>query len=484
MARTPTKKLPAPPAAPVLKKDTWSNAATGFGVLGQDKRLNVSYSPDLLDTFTAEALWRGNALAARIVEIIPDEMLREGWEVCVTENKDLSEVTEDAGEDLGICETLRSALHTARALGGSAILVGANDGSDNLELPLAEDRIRSIDYLNVLSPMELWPVKWYSDPVKAKYGEVATYRVVPSGIPPGADVSKFPIVHESRLIRFNGIRTTRRFRFTGQRPGWDDSVLGRVIETLSDFQAAWQGAGLLVTDFSTPVLKLKNLAQLLATDDGQAIFARASGIEAGRSIARVTILDSEETFERQSTNVSGLPELLEKFMLRLAADAKMPVSLLMGQAPAGLNATGDSDVRWFYDQIAAERERVLRPALERFYKLVFLAKNGPSRGVEPEAWDIEFNPLWQLTEQEQANVRKTQAETDSIYLAAKVVTPEEIAKSRFGGDGYSTVTQIDGDLRDALLADTEAQKAALSPAPAPATGPILPAPAEKPIVPA
>lgn len=37
------------------------------------------------------------------------------------------------------------------------------------------------------------------------------------------------------------------------------------------------------------------------------------------------------------------------------------------------------------------------------------------------------------------------------------MTPQEISKSRFGGDGYSTSTTIDVELRDALLEDEELQ---------------------------
>ena len=52
----------------------------------------------------------------------------------------------------------------------------------------------------------------------------------------------------------------------------------------------------------------------------------------------------------------------------------------MGQAPAGLNATGDSEIRWFYDRVAARQRRELQPALKRLVKLLFLSKRGPTKG--------------------------------------------------------------------------------------------------------
>src|SRR5580704_6823310 len=46
-----------------------------------------------------------------------------------------------------------------------------------------------------------------------------------------------------------------------------------------------------------------------------------------------------------------------------------PVSLLMGQAPAGMNATGESDTRFFYDQVRAEQEAI-KPKIEKLVKIM------------------------------------------------------------------------------------------------------------------
>jgi len=440
-----------------VRADLWENASTGFGVLGRDKRLTSEFSADIIPQRYAEEIWRGDDMAARAVETVPNEMLRAGYEVEVEGDKELSEALETEDSRLKISDTVLKALYFGRAYGGAGILLGADDGSKDLSLPLAEDRIRSFDWTNLLSPAELQAHAYYSNPTAPKYGEVATYRIVPLDAVPGASLSTFPLVHESRIVRFGGVETSRGSRLRNVNPGWDDSIFVRILQVLTDFQNAWAGTSILLSDFAPPVLKLKNLAQLLATESGQALAERARGIEISRSIARTTILDTEEEYTRQTVNVTGLPELLEKMMLRLAAAVQIPVSLLMGQSPAGLNATGDADTRWFYDQIAAAQERFLEPPLRRIFEIVLKSKAGPSRGKVPENWDVEFEPLWQMTDLEQAQLRKTQAETDAIYIQAQVVTPQEISKSRFGGDGYSTSTTIDVELRDALLEDEELQ---------------------------
>lgn len=62
-----------------------------------------------------------------------------------------------------------------------------------------------------------------------------------------------------------------------------------------------------------------------------------------KSATNTMILDAEEKYEKASKNISGIPELLDRFMLALSAVSGVPVSLLFGRSAAGMNATGDND---------------------------------------------------------------------------------------------------------------------------------------------
>jgi hypothetical protein len=225
--------------------------------------------------------------------------------------------------------------------------------------------------------------------------------------------------------------------------GWGDAVLTRCRETLRDFQTAWASAGLLVADFSQAVWKIKGLAEILALDKNKEVENRISAMELARSIVRATVIDADgEEFSRQQTPVTGLPDLLSQFATRLAAAADMPVTLLMGMSPAGLNATGESDIRTFYDRIKSMQKRKLKPALEKLVRVAFSALEID----EPEDWSIEFNPLWQPTEQEQAQARLTQMQVDQGYHDMQVLSSEEIREQRFAGRTYSFNTHVEGDL--------------------------------------
>jgi phage-related protein (TIGR01555 family) len=219
---------------------------------------------------------------------------------------------------------------------------------------------------------------------------------------------------------------------------------------------SWGGAAHLLSDFSQAVYKIKGLAELIAANEDETIINRFRIIDLARSLVRAVVIDADEDFERKTTPMSGVPEVLDRFSTRMAAAAQMPVTLMMGQSPAGLNATGASDIRFFYDTIKAKQTKHLVPPLERVLTLIFKAKEGPTKGKEPEKWSIKPRPLWQLTEKEQAEVRKLQAETDEIYINSQVAAPEEIAISRFGGDKYSTETVIDFESRKEMADATQA----------------------------
>jgi SPP1 gp7 family putative phage head morphogenesis protein len=127
-----------------------------------------------------------------------------------------------------------------------------------------------------------------------------------------------------------------------------------------------------------------------------------------------------------------------------------------------MNATGESDVRLWYDTIQGRQATILRPRTERLLRLLWLAKDGPTGGVEPQAWSHEYHSLWQSTPSEQAALRKAVAETDAIMITQRVVTPEQVARARYGGARWS----------DALTLTPE-EIAAVQAAQAP-TGPSLP----------
>jgi len=442
--------------------DAWSNALTGIGTT-RDKMTASSFASDgLLPFGVLEDLYHNDDMAARGVDAIPEQMLREGFEISVKDKPEVGDQIEKYLESLDVLDKVEESAIWGRLYGGSLLLVGANDGASEPAAPLNENSIKSIDFLTPIDRFSVFPVKWYDDPMKPKFGEPEIYRFLLPTTPNPGGIINFQVgqeVHETRLIRFRGARTSIRRRRVNF--GWDDSVLQRAYSVLLAFGMNWASVTHLLADVSQGVLKIKNLASILTGNAKDTLVQRAALADETRSVARVLMLDADsENFERVPTPFSGIPELLDRTGIRLAAAFSMPVTKLLGISPGGLNATGESDIRNWYDEIAAKQPRVLTPRLKRLIHLSMLAKNGPTGGKLIEDFNVTYPPLWQLGPAEEATRRKTVAETDQIYIDKGVQTAEETAESRFQPTGYSAETTIDLELRETLK-EEDAQAAQL-----------------------
>jgi phage-related protein (TIGR01555 family) len=451
------------------RADGWRNVLTGHGVAAHDKTQAGYFVVETFTTEQAAEVWRGDDLAARIVEAHPNEMLREGFDIAVQateeeeaadEGKDLQEVIAEHWDRLDLTEALWLALCYERAYGGAGILMGVNDGQEDLSTPLNLDNVISFDWLTVLEPRELQPHRWYADPAAATFGQPAIYQLcaLSPGLAyePEQNDRALPLteIHESRIVIFPGIKVSRfQQTSTSSLAGWGDSIFTRVLRVLRDFNIGWGGASVLLSDFAQAVFKMKGLSEIIATDNGEMLKERIKAAELSRSTMRALLIDADgEEFERKQTPISGLPEMLDRFATRLAAAADMPVTLLFGQSPTGLNATGESDIRFFYDRIKALQTRKVTPAVEKITAPLLRLDSAAA----PERWSVQHRPLWQPTEAERATARKTQAETDQIYISQQVLSPDDVARSRFGGDAYSFETQVDFAEREALEVEEEA----------------------------
>ncbi len=388
------------------RNDSWQNLLSGLGT-GRDKSTYNHLSPkQLFPPDYLEQLYVNDDIAARICDLVPSEMLRQGFSIKIEDN--------DFAWN-GLSEILRDVLVKARIFGSAFIYVGADDGQTQ-EQALSLPKIRSVRFLNVLTPKDLSHQSFFNDAQQENFGQPELYRLNSSR------QHQTTTIHSSRLIPFFGTPPLSPRQFP-------PSILQRVYPVLQQFHTAWQATAHLMTDAAQGVFKLKGLHSAVASNRSEELLKRMELVDMSRSISRSILLDAEdEDFRRDSYGFAGIPEILEKMMLRLAAAARLPVSLLMGQAPAGMNATGESDTRFFYDQVRAEQEAI-KPKIERLVKIKV--------GDENAKIQIDFPALWQMTDREKAELRRMEAETDRIYLQEGVLLPEEVAIKRFSSGDFS-----------------------------------------------
>lgn len=426
--------------------DGWFNQTTGVGA--QNGRASMRFGVmegEYLGLGDLENLYNFDGVCARVVDAVSEHALRQGFTVSTGESEQETALLA-AIDDLHVVEFVRRAWTWGRLFGGGALLIGADDGCAPEE-PLDESQLRRVLWLADIDRRDLYPLTWESDFDSPRFGQPVLYSLTRMG----GTRSQTLTVHHTRLVRFEGPTPTRRRRLTLN--GWGDSVLQRCYQEVMQLRGAFAASGELVQQASQGVIKMKGLMDMMASDSDDLVKKRLWLMNQSISVARAMLLDADgEDYSRSDAgSLGGVADIMDRMVNMVASVSKIPVTVLMGQAPAGLNATGDSDIRNWYDALASEREHVLRARLDRIVRLVLISREGPTRGVEPEGWRVVLPSLWQPTPVEEADIRAKQATIDTAYITAQVLTPEEVAVSRFRKEGYSTDTSIDLEHRQAMI---------------------------------
>lgn len=422
------------PRSGLFNADAWSNSANGVGIEGTDRRLSNEVCINFIGQSEADALYHADDMMARVVDLPPDEMTRAGIEL----TNDPQEKIKQPFMQLDALGACNQAMKWGRQSGAGYIFLGAFDGH-KVDQPLDEKSITAFEHLTVFDRWEVTVHSLYGNPLLPKYGEPQFYRLNPTlvtssqGQPPQVH-DPMQLIHESRFIRFDGILTKRSIRQLNEYVSM--SVLERCRDVIRDFVMSHHSAAIIVQDFGQRTYGIDGLAQMLSADQEGLLIKRLKLMDRARSLLHAAIIDAEkETLTASGMPVSGMDDLLYQIGIRLSAATGIPLTLLLGESPGGMNATGESDHRNFYNVISAMQETILRPALARILRLI--ARVGGKRKVlVDEQVPFVFRPLWQPSEIDIAKARWDNAQADNVYLTTGVLSPDDVRK-RFAGSHYS-----------------------------------------------
>lgn len=232
------------------------------------------------------------------------------------------------------------------------------------------------------------------DPFSERYGLPAVYS--------WSTIKSSHRVHADRVIRI-----ASSAGYEDRSLYWPKGRLQFILDAAQKFDATNENIGELVHKALIDVIRSKDLAQRTRDKVGAEMeIKRLRLLKDGAANANLMLLDMMEEFERQSFTFQGLEPLMKAFAGHLAAAADIPVTRLMGTSPGGLNATGESDARNYYDAIDGRRKNELAPILDRIDEAIQTHLFG-----EPQPdlrW--EFGSLWQETAKERAERTKIEVE--------------------------------------------------------------------------
>jgi phage-related protein (TIGR01555 family) len=307
---------------------------------------------------------------------------------------------------------------------------GANDVT---KLKVKKDSLRR---LAVVEPIWTYPQQYNStDPLREDWYNPSQWFVMGKQI------------HASRLLTFVGRPVPDILK---PAYGFGGLSLSQIAKPYVDnWLQTRKSVNDIIHAFSVMVLAT-DMSSTLETD-GAAVFDRIDLFNSLRDNRGTFVLDKEgEDFKNVSAPLSSLDKLQAQAQEHMASVSRIPLVKLLGISPSGLNASSEGELKAFYDTINAYQEFALRPNLVKVMHLAMMNL----WGKVDEDITFKFNPLWALTEKEEAEVRKMNAETDDILVnGVAALHPEEIRK-KIATDPNSPYEGIDvADVPDAPIDD-------------------------------
>lgn len=411
--------------------DSWYNAITGLGTAKDKKEYTQIQRNFLLPDEILNSIWLSDGIGKRIVSVVADDMTRQ-W---ITVKNDDEEIIEKKLRKLKAEKIFNKALKWSRLYGGSIILMGINDGNI-LENPVNSNTIKSVDYLKVYGKPDITILSsdYELDPLNPDFGQLKYLTIQPQN---GGNFR----VHKSRVLVFEGELMPDDSNGDETDLYFGMSFIQSIYDQLRDFGSAIKGVSSIIEEFIITIFKFDNLAEMLMAGNEDKLRTRMNSIDLSKSLINSVLIDSTEDYSRQTASVSGLSDLLANLMMILSGVSSIPLTRLFGISPGGLNATGESDTMNYYDMVKSEQRIKLLDPLQTLIDYINTSKEFNNKVDNPI---IELNPLFQMTEKEEMEINKMQAEIDEKYYNMNVLSDSEIRQNRFVS-GYSHETIVETD---------------------------------------
>ncbi len=405
MSRRKGKK--AGTTKPVQTADAFSNPLFHLGY-GSQSPLEATEYPLTRMTYDyalLNSLYRSNWVVQNVVGIIPDDMLREGFTVSGAISPKYQQELDRCLRQTQLYDRINEGMRWGRLYGGAAglILIG---GQEDLSKPLELDTILPgtfaglyiVDRWSGITPgMEL-----VSDLADPDFGLPKYYDINM------ADGRTVVSVHHSRIIRFVGRELPYLEKMAEMY--WGESEVEALYADVVKHDNVAANMAALTFRANVDSMEVENLDQLFSVAP-TAIQQRFWNMMQAQNVLKsnfgMQLVNKGDSVKNTQYTFTGLQEIYDSMCLDLSGASRIPVTKLFGRAPAGLNATGESDLQNYYDYVDTLRESKLRPILEKLLPIIAMSVWG---GV-PEDMDIQFPPLWTPTAKEVAEIAKAKAET-------------------------------------------------------------------------
>lgn len=370
--------------------DGFQNLVANLGT-GRDKASGNSYVQADLSPQELCAAYEVSSVAKAIVDMPAEDACREWreWQA----DKDQISALEAEEKRLGLVRAVLDARTRARLFGGAAIYIGTADKDPSKPLDPKRIGLGGLKYLTVLDRTELSADHLQLDPRQPGFGRPVEYRMT-------AGDDAMVAIHPTRLAVFTGTKYASRQQQQAAQ-GWGDSVLTAVLEKIQHLDATVANVASLVFEAKVDVIRIKHFTEQLRSggSEYERLMLKRFGLAAtAKGVNGALLLDAEEEYDQKSANFSTLPAIIDRFMQVVSGAARIPATRLFGMSPGGLNATGESDMRNYYDLVRQEQSLEIEPAMALLDECLIRSALGDR---PKEVW-YSWRPLWQPSAKERS----------------------------------------------------------------------------------
>lgn len=407
-----------------MANDSLRSLITGMGDPLIDKSAGVAYGYNYLSDLQLHNAYRGTWLAKKIINIPALDALRK-WRAWQADQGQIT-LIENTEKRLGLQLKVLQAKTLARLWGGACIYIGDGGNASEEFKPEAVGK-DGLKYLTVMSRREMIAGELELDPTLEHYGMPSVYQV--------ANATNFLDIHPSRVVvqigdmhpdPWNAVTNT----------GWGDSVLQSIWQAVTNVDATAANIASLVFEANVDVYKIPDLMEHLSSAQYRTkLIDKFTLANIGKSVSKALLTDSDEEYERKQISFTGLPDVIQQFLIIVSGAADIPLTRLLGQSPSGLSSTGEHDMKNYHDRVSSIQTLEIGPAMHRLDEAIIWS----SLGTRPAEVFYTWNPLEQMSEKEKAEIGKMKADTANILSTTGLFMPEELREvvgNQFVEDGF------------------------------------------------
>jgi len=393
-------------------KDAFSNPAArlGFGTMDLTQATDYPLTRLTQNYELLTSLYRDNWIVQNIVTTIPDDIIRKWFDIKSSIAPEYIDKFNRLQRVTHIREKIAAGMYWGRLYGG-AVGVIMIKGQDDLSEPLDLEIVMPDSFLGLMI-LDRWTGVYpggelVTDPGDPDFGLPNYYTIRDEER--GYMVAN---VHHSRVIRFIGRELPWLEQVTEQY--WGESEIEAIYQEIVKRDNVAANIAGLTFRANLDYMEADGLDQLLGTANVE-MQRRFWNTMAAQSIMEsnfgMRIINKGEAIHNRQYTFTGLPDVYDRVMMDVAGAARTPVTKLFGRSPAGMNSTGESDMKNYYDYIDSVREGSFRGIIERLLPVMALS----AWGMIPDDLEITFPQMEEANPKELAEI--AQARTNAIITA-------------------------------------------------------------------